>query len=142
GAPLPLILATEGTFSLCYYLEGEEDRFAVIEFKSVLAHCFGGPNDEALNGHPLYERGLLAYGVFAVFGSAWLRAQGGVNRVHPSHSPAMFAAYRHFIFTFHETPLELLAHDLQKVTVFDEARHDRVAELVKTADPGKRSWIE
>jgi len=32
---------------------------------------FGGPNDEALGGHPLYERGLGRYGVYEVFNSSW-----------------------------------------------------------------------
>jgi hypothetical protein len=54
----------------------------------------------------------------------------------------MFEDYRHFIFTFHDTPLELLAKGVRDVTIFDAATHDRMVELAKTADAGKRSWIE
>jgi hypothetical protein len=142
GAPLPLVFATEQSFALVYYLNGRPERFALVEFESVLAHYFGGPNDEALGGHPLYERGLGRYGVYEVLNSSWLRTMERMNRVHPSHSPAMFEDYRHFIFTFHDTPLELLAKGVRDVTIFDAATHDRMVELAKTADAGKRSWIE
>jgi hypothetical protein len=142
GAPLPLIFATEQSFALAYYLNGRPERFAVVEFEGVLAHYFGGPNDEALSGHPLYARGLGRYAVYEVFESSWLRAMGRMNRVHPFHRPAMFEGYRHFIFTFHDTPLELLAKGVKNVTIFDATTHDRVAELARTADAGKRNWIE
>ncbi len=36
----------------------------VIEFHDCLIREFGYPNDEALGGHPLYERGLRFYGVY------------------------------------------------------------------------------
>ncbi len=142
GAPLPLILATEQTFALAYYLNGSAERFCVVAFESVLAHYSGGPNGEALRGHPLHARGLGPYAMYEVLESSWLRAMERMNRVHPFHRPAMFEGHRHFIFTFHDTPLELLAEGVKSVTIFDATTHDRMAELVRTADPGKRRWIE
>lgn len=141
GAPLPIVLATEQSFVLGYYTDDDDDRFIIVEFDRVLAHFFGGPNDEALDGHPLSDRGLEAYAVFEVFNSSWLRGMERMNRVHPSHYPEAFEGYRHFIFTFHDTPLEVLAEGVRNVTSIALDGHERLGELVKRSDPGRRSRV-
>ena len=116
GAPVPLLLAEDGELILAYLVESEADEVAVVEFESVRAHYFGPPNDEALNGHPLYQKGLRFYRVYEVQNSSWIRALERMNRVHPKHQSGMFSRYRHFIFTFHDTTLECVANGIRKVT--------------------------
>ena len=79
-------------------------RFAVTRATSL-----GAPNDEAFAGHPLASRGLHPYGAFEILDSSWVRALERMNRVHSRHTPAMFAAYRHFVLTFHDTTFECVA---------------------------------
>jgi hypothetical protein len=33
-----------------------------------------------------------------------------MNAVHPCHKPEHFADYRHFVFAFHDTTFECIAH--------------------------------
>jgi hypothetical protein len=113
---VPLLLAEDGELILAYLVESEADEVAVVEFESVRAHYFGPPNDEALNGHPLYQKGLRFYRVYEVQNSSWIRALERMNRVHPKHQSGMFSRYRHFIFTFHDTTLECVANGIRKVT--------------------------
>lgn len=73
----------------------------------------GGPNDEALDSHPLYERGLHAYGNYEVTNSPWIAALEQANRVHGRHNPAMYAGLRHIVMTFHDTLIEFVTRDYQ-----------------------------
>jgi len=116
GAPVPFLLAEDGELILAYLVESEADEAAVIEFESVHAQYFGPPNDEALSGHPLYQRGLRFYCAYEVQNSSWIRALERMNRVHPKHRRGMFGRCRHFIFTFHDTTLECVATGIRKVT--------------------------
>jgi hypothetical protein len=64
--------------------------FVVIEMRGCAEIRFGGPNDEAIRGHPLYGRGLAGYRVHEVVNSAWIEEVIKVNSVHPNHSDAPF----------------------------------------------------
>jgi hypothetical protein len=46
--------------------------FVVIELLGCADIRFGGPNDEAIEGHPLHGRGLAAYRAHEVINSAWI----------------------------------------------------------------------
>jgi len=134
GAPCPVIYATEHEFYVTYYLQSYDPAWdgtyvrivdensttepsIIVEFKMVLAHYFGMPNDEALSGHPLYTLGLKPYSYFEVLNSLWIDKHEKMNRVHPSHKKELYEDYRHFIFTFHDTTLEVIAEDFSyKVT--------------------------
>ena len=70
-------------------------------------------DDEALHGHPLYDRGLRRYGAYELRHSSWVRALERMNRVHPRHSPERFARLRHYVFTFHDSTFECVAEGLQ-----------------------------
>ena len=83
--------------------------FVVIEMWGCAEVRFGGPNDEALHGHPLYGRGLSAYRVHEVMNSAWIEDAIRVNSVHPQHSDAPFRKLRHYALLFHDEMLEALA---------------------------------
>ncbi len=84
-------------------------RDTLMQFLAPRAHYFGPPNDEALAGHPLYSRGLECYGAFEIHGSSWIRELERINRVHPQHSPGLFAELRHFAITFHDGLFECVA---------------------------------
>lgn len=61
--PEPILVQDEHTAGLLLREEGSIGRFLVV-FEGCLISRFGYPNDEALGGHPLYERGLDHYGCF------------------------------------------------------------------------------
>jgi hypothetical protein len=128
GAPCPVMYATEHTLYLAYYvqettagrdgstLRGVDENttgkpVALISFARPYAHILGPPNDEAFSGHPLASRGLKPYSVFEVSKSSWIRRLERMNAVHRYHKPELFADYRHFIFAFHDTTFECIAHD-------------------------------
>jgi hypothetical protein len=133
GAPTPLLLADDGELVLAYRLATEDDETAIVEFDLVRAHYFGPPNDEAMNGHPLYKRGLRPYAAQEVHNSSWIRALERMNRVHPSHSARMYERCRHFIFTFHDTAFECIADGIKKVS-----RIPSVADLDILAEMRRR----
>lgn len=108
GAPRPVILATERCVAIAYYASGPGDAVALITFDSY-AHMLGPPNDEALEGHPLYSRGLTNYNCFEVRESSWIRSLEQMNRVHMWHDSADFGRYRHFIITFQDSTFECIA---------------------------------
>jgi len=77
---------------------------ACIEFDLCFWTTFGYPNDEALAGHPLYGRGLSAYGVFEVHNSHWGRRMADQNRVSFPNTKDFDS--RHLVFTFHDSTFE------------------------------------
>jgi hypothetical protein len=109
GAPSPVVYASDGTLAVAYYATPADDAVALVSFTMPYIHLFGAPNDEALAGHPLYERGLSFCAAFEVRGSSWIRSLERTNRVHRMHNAARFVAYRYFIITFHDTTFECVA---------------------------------
>jgi hypothetical protein len=123
GAPLPMVLADDYGVVLSYLLNiapqqdaGSVEEFAFVRFRSPLMHLFGPPNDEALEGHPLWGRGLGYYGVFRVDQSSLIRRLALMNRVHPHHDWALFEKKKHYIFTFHDSTFECVADSLEVET--------------------------
>jgi hypothetical protein len=112
GAPCPVIYANEHRLLVAYLLaDGEMDgaESGVIVFERVNSHLFGTPNDETLHAHRLAKLGLKPYSFFEVKYSNWVAELCARNRVHPMHQDASFADLRHFVFTFHDTTLEVAA---------------------------------
>lgn len=109
GAPSPVIAATEGKLALRYYAGSRELTRVRIVFESPRAHYFGPPNDEALDGHPLYRFGLTFYAAHEVHHSRWIEELRDRNRVHHRHHDSQFDGLRHFIWTFHDSTFEVLA---------------------------------
>lgn len=90
GAPMPHLLAGPGSaFIVCYARDvdpgwdgtyvtmrspADEDAspLLVIEISRCCDVRMGGPNDEAINGHPLHGRGLSGYEAHEVVNSEWL----------------------------------------------------------------------
>jgi hypothetical protein len=131
GAPLPQLLAGNRTFVVCRAREYDPDwdgttakvvssgdpeasDLLVLEFERCAEVRMGGPNDEAMEGHPLIGRGLsFHYEVSEVFNSPWREQARRVNSVHEYHSDAAFDALRHFILAFHDEMVETLCHSIR-----------------------------
>ena len=136
GAPDPIVVADERRLLLAYLLAepgqpdfGRPERWAVVEVEGCRAHFFGPPNDEALHGHPLYDRGLTPYGVFEVRDSSWIRLMETRNRVHDRHDPSGYARLVHFIFTFHDSVFECVGESL--VSTVEDWDKDFVTDLAR-----------
>lgn len=90
----------------------------MVRVKPCLAFKFGYPNDEALPGHPLYARGSHGTAVYEVLGSSWLATLAEQNRVKFPDWDLTELGVRHFLFSFHDTTLEVLGRSLDvSVTV-------------------------
>jgi hypothetical protein len=100
-----------------------EGEAAVVTFPDWADVKAGGPNDEALNGHPLYKYGLKHYSIHRVENSPWLDELDRQNSVHPQHSSSRFrAAKSHYFFALKEETVEVLVRESNgqraKVEVF------------------------
>lgn len=131
GAPLPHLVSNGSrAFVACYAHQPDPDwdgtyvtvvsprdphesLFVVIELTGCHDIRFGGPNDEALSGHPLFGRGLQGYQAHEVMNSQWIERVIVVNSVHPQHSAALFGGLRHFVLLFHDEMLEALATGIE-----------------------------
>ena len=93
----------------------EDAGYAIIEFPLCQWNTFGYPNDEAIEGHPMYGKGFDAYGAFEVFNSPWARRMTEQNRV--SFPDTEDSTWRHLIFSFHESTFECLAERINVTTM-------------------------
>ncbi|MCC7478291.1 hypothetical protein IT575_07500 [bacterium] len=111
--------------------EREAPATAFVSFSADLL-LLGGPNDEALHGHPLYERGLGSYGVYEVLGSDLPKALERINSVHHSHDPEQFEGLRHLIFTFHDGAIECVTYgySIRVESLPQSARLARMCEML------------
>jgi hypothetical protein len=129
GVPEPAMVATEERLVLAYYAPDHTNRdiahpqdqdewdIAVLQFGSVRSSMFGPPNDEALNGHPLWGRGLEPYAAHWVEHSSWVRTLERMNSVHPMHNAKNFKRLRHFVLTFKESTFECVCDAKPSVAI-------------------------
>lgn len=87
-----------------------DTRAVRIEWRGCRAALMSAPNDEALAGHRLYDKGLQeVLWAGEVHDSAWISELERQNRVHPSHDPSAFAHLRHFVLPLKECVVEVVA---------------------------------
>lgn len=111
---------------------GGPDQVAVVRFRSAASIKFGLPNDEALDGHPLRGRGLARYRCAEVLNSSWLAEEQRRNSVR---FPGYILPCRHFIFTFHDSTLEILAQQVEaELRAFAERREIAAECLARLGD--------
>lgn len=133
GAPMPFVLASEREVNIVFYGSREvsehpsEECVAIASFDGHQIIRFGGPNDEAIEGHPLYKNGLESYGIFEVVNSSAVVQLEAENRVHFPKSD--YSDVRHFIITFHVSMYEG-AGDLT-ITVSDKSYKDTIRMVVE-----------
>jgi hypothetical protein len=113
GAPMPAVYSDE-TGLTCGYVIGathpESGSTAILHFEGVLCYGMGYPNDEALDAHPLYENGLGFYGFHVVENSPSIADLVRRNQVHDRHVAGSYVKlFRHWIITFHDETLEVIA---------------------------------
>jgi hypothetical protein len=130
GAPLPHLLSNgstavlicraavvdpewDGTYATVVS-PGDRTPADMLEFTFSRCHAarIGGPNDEALNGHPLYGKGLAVYQPHLVHNSEWIRKQEAINSVHPMHKAGWHERLNHYFFVFHDEVFEALAQSV------------------------------
>jgi hypothetical protein len=126
GAPLPVLISGLRTF-VVFYLNLHDPIFGgadprsrgprgdhgigVVEFKTATSVKMGSPNDEVLQGHPLWGSGLELYQAHEVRNSAWIKELMDVNRVHSEFRESHWSRKRHFVLTFHDETVECVAHE-------------------------------
>jgi hypothetical protein len=92
-----------------------DQRCVVLRWKRATAVALEPPNDEAISGHRLYDRGLREVSwAGEVHHSAWIADLERRNRVHPYHDAQRYAGRRHYIFRLKENVAEVIsAHPLE-----------------------------
>ena len=130
GAPMPVVLSSEHDLYVAYYLQNtpegwdgtsvrimsdikSDEPVAIVKFPLYKAYLWGPPNDEAFAGHPLASKGLEPYGTFIIENSKWIEYYEKMNSVHPYHKKEYFEGYKHFIFSFHDTTLEVISESYE-----------------------------
>jgi hypothetical protein len=140
GAPLPHLISNgsrafivclasqpdpkwDGTYvTMVSPSDADPSAFVVIEMSGCQEIRFGGPNDEAIRGHPLHGKGLAGYRAHEVLNSAWIEDAIKVNSVHPHHSDAPFRHLHHYALLFHDEMLEALAGGISSRLVMGTMR--------------------
>ena len=110
---MPAVYSDE-TGLTCAYVIGathaESGSTAILHFEGVLYYAMGYPNEEALKAHSLYANGLGFYGFHLVENSPLIADLDRRNQVHERHVPgAYMTRFRHWIITFHDETLEVVA---------------------------------
>jgi hypothetical protein len=122
GATEPTVLSDDRRTALIYYVAdswpaefgapGAQtdafERVATVVFTGVRGVFFGAPNDEALDNHPLYERGLGFYGAFRVEDSSWAAALERLA-IKKGARPISRSPLTHYIVTMHDSTFECIA---------------------------------
>ena len=131
GAPMPAIYSDETGLTCAYFIgatHSESGSTAVLHFEGVLYYAMGYPNDEALDAHPLDANGLGPYGFHVVENSPMIADLDRRNQVHERHvAGAYMKRFRHWIITFHDETLEVVARDARFVRTSE--KNPRLAVL-------------
>lgn len=112
GSPCPAI-HSDGRRLLCAYYVSDaassEGTVVVLRFEGVLQFRLGYPGDEALHGHPLAKQGMEHYRAYVVDNSPLIAEIENQNRVHPAFRAGMYDKFHHWVLTFHDETLEVVA---------------------------------
>ncbi len=126
GAPLPHVLSNGITTYLVYRVrvpdpawdgsyataidpaDARPSLIALLTFPRCTSVKLGAPNDEVISGHPLYGRGLRAYGAHLVRNSRWIAELQRNNAVHPQYRPESWSKENHYLFCFHDEVFECI----------------------------------
>ena len=116
-----VVLAVNG------HSDDQDPRCVVLRWSGSYSASMGSPNDEAIQGHRLYGRGLDAVRWVGVVRDSQLIADlERRNRVHDRHDPARFAALTHFIIPLKESTVEVVVRDLMVDRVAGSTREAAV----------------
>lgn len=126
GAPMPMVYSGNGKVYLTYIVadwdqksiadfrvlehEGHQDFHALVEFHGD-TFKFGIANDEVFSGLPLYDQGLEWAQI--VQNSNWIEEVKEINKVHPYFDESKWKNDKHYLLTFKDAILEVIADDFQ-----------------------------
>jgi len=103
----PAVRYGRGPTRLAY--DTAESLVAVVTFPICLQLLCGHPNDEVLQSHPLYGKGLKYYSVHRIANSSRLAALERENSMHPRHDSTSYLENKqHWVFTFQDCTIECL----------------------------------
>ncbi|WP_460606184.1 hypothetical protein [Jatrophihabitans fulvus] len=92
----------------------EDQRCVVFTWSDCVFSCMRPPNDEAIEGHRLWEKGLQDVSWFgAVRDSELIAGLELENRVHPYHRPQRFLELQHHVLRLQENVVEIVASSLR-----------------------------
>lgn len=129
GAPLPQVFSNGHQTYLTYFIDTPDPNWdgtyttlvdnnsdtvfpiAIVTFIRPNSHRFGIVNNEAANGHPLYEKGLETYRAHIIENSSWIEELKSIHKVHAYYSEKHWVDYKHFLLFFHDEIFEIIAKD-------------------------------
>lgn len=88
-------------------------RFAMVEFWRCSAVYLGSPNDEAIEGHRLYGKGIDVGGAFTIENSLWREELARINSVHSQFDAAYWQSLTHYLLFFKDHTFECLAREVK-----------------------------
>ncbi len=130
GAPLPYLLQNDYRTFLIFFVSDADpswdgsyvnvrepgssaiSKLALLEFKGCVSAKLGSPNEDVIEGHPLFGKGLEAYRPLTIENSAWLKEVEEMNSVHSSYAPEVWARRTHYFFGFHDSTFECIAQSI------------------------------
>ncbi len=143
GAPIPLLITKVLRTFLLFHIRvfdpnwdgtyvniqdpanANADPMALVEFERCVSAKLGAPNDEVLEGHPLFGKGQESYTAQLVHNSKWLAELENINKVHSGYKADRWRNRNHYIFWFHDNTFECIAQSY-KVEVF----HETLAQIL------------
>jgi hypothetical protein len=150
GTPFPQVFSNGHETYLMYYVEESDPEWdgsyttlinpssesiytlAVVEFIHPHSHRFGIVNDEAAEGHPLYEKGMKVYAAHKIENSSWITELKAIHKVHPYFSELKWSKYNHYLLFFHDEIFEIIATDY-RIQLYKSAFKDlaiRISEFL------------
>ncbi|HET9277850.1 MAG TPA: hypothetical protein VFN95_06675 [Flavitalea sp.] len=148
GAPLPQLFSNGHQTFLTYFIDTPDPSWdgsyttlidnksdsvfpiAVVTFIRPNSHRFGIANDEAADGHPLYNKGLEVYRAHIIENSRWIEELKQIHMVHPRYSDKHWIDYKHFLLFFHDEIFEIIAKDY-KIEVINSTFKEVALEVAK-----------
>jgi len=131
GAPCPQVFSNGHETYLSYYTDEAENTLVLVTFFKSLSHRFGIVNDEALNGHPLYEKGLETYRAHIIENSRWIEEHKQIHKVHPNFTEKHWLDYKHILLSFHDEIFEIIFSGDHKKESFNSTMKDIALEVAK-----------
>lgn len=92
----------------CVLVFKENCDYVIININNYKSFKLSEINDEVIVGHPLYGRGIKAYGTYMVINSSWISELRATNSIHPQFDPEHWAAQKHYMLCFKDCIFEAI----------------------------------
>jgi len=103
----------QDTILACDLVNPDERGCSVVfRFRNVIETRFGGLNDEVLEAHPLYGKGLDVVGFYIVRNSSWKELMRAALIQHSGFDPVGWNEVKHYLFRDKGGELSCLAKGL------------------------------